>query len=133
MNAQRTNHDLLMLLVSVRFDKSRIVIAEHELSENFLTLYLEDREDFKPHLEDTLLYKLPISCFEAIISNEGFNSYEGIKQSPSGRCYNGRIIINEPLLWWEQDATLYQQQEVLHLVLQNVLASAGQGQLAEVA
>jgi hypothetical protein len=123
-SAQKTNSDLLMLLVSANFDKSRITIAEHELSENFLTLYLEDKEDFKSNLEDTLMYKLPVSQFSAIIKSEGLNSYEGTMYNEhSSFTYTARVEIKEPIKWYEQDATKYQQKETLDVVLQHILKS----------
>lgn len=133
MNQQKTNHDLLLLLINADFDKSRIVIAEHQLSVHFLTLYLEDKHDFKPNLDDTLLYKLPTSQFAAIILSEGYNSYEGTLHTQHDRPYPGRVTINEPLVWWEKDATLYQQKEVLHTALQYILATLDGQELVGVA
>lgn len=107
--AQRTTSDLLMLMLSVNFDKSRIIIAEHEISEHFLTVYLEDSNDFKNTLEECLMYKLPVSQFASIITNEKLNSYPGVKYTESGRAYDADIEINEPISWYNEDATLYEQ------------------------
>lgn len=118
---QKTNAELLKLLISVNFDKSRIVIAEYELSDNFLTLYLEDKEDIKADLSDTLMYKLPVSKFAEIIRSENLNSYEGVKFTESGRSYNAQIEMNEPIAWFEQDASEFFKRETITAVLKHIL------------
>lgn len=120
---QQTTSGLLMLLLSANFEKRRIVIAEHELSDNFLTLYLEDRQDFKENLEDTLMYKLPVSTFAEIIKSENLNSYPGVKYTESGRGYDAQIEINAPIKWYEQDANPYQQKIAREAALAHILKS----------
>jgi hypothetical protein len=120
------NHSLIKLLslfCSVNFDKTRIVIAEHELSENFLTLYLEDKEDFKADLADTVMYKLPISTFATIISNNELNSYPETLFTERGNAYEGRIEIASPTEWYENDASTYEKKYTLDMVKTHLLKS----------
>jgi hypothetical protein len=113
---QPTNISLLSLFCSVNFKADRINIAEWELSENFLTLYLEDADEPVADLSDCLLFKLPISKLAQIIEAAHLNSYEGTLFTESGRMYEGRVVIAEPIKWYEQDATHYQQKEALDVV-----------------
>jgi hypothetical protein len=118
---QETTSGLILLLASANFDKSRITIAEHELSDHFLTLYLEDKQDFKENIEDTLMYKLPVSKFASIIEVEELNSYPGVKYSHEGRPYDAQIEINKPIKWYEQDANHYQQKIAREAALEYIL------------
>jgi hypothetical protein len=120
---QETTSGLLSLLLSANFERARIVIADHELSDNFLTLYLEDKQDFKDNLEDLLMYKLPISKFAGIIASENLNSYPGVKYTECGREYDAQIEINTPIKWYEQDANIYQQKIARETALEHILKS----------
>jgi hypothetical protein len=113
---QKTNISLLSLYCSVNFDKDRVVIADHELSENFLTLYLEDKNSPATEIDESLMYKLPISKFAEIIESNDLNSYEGTLYTHHGRPYEGRVIINHPIRWFNQDASLDDQKYALDLV-----------------
>lgn len=113
---QRTNTSLLSLFCSVNFNRDRIVIAEWEMSEHFLTLYLEDKSEPVEDLADALIYKLPVSVFAGIIEANQLNSYEGTLFTERGRMYEGRVVIAEPIKWFEQDATPYQQAGALEVV-----------------
>jgi hypothetical protein len=121
---QRTNMSLLSLFCAANFDPNRIHIADHDLSDHFLTLYLEDKNNIKSTLDETLMFKLPISKFEEIILAEELNSYEGILYSEHGRPYDGRIMINEPIKWFTQDATAGEQSEALEIVKGHILKSS---------
>ncbi|MBB6131794.1 hypothetical protein [Mucilaginibacter lappiensis] len=124
LTLQKTNISLLSLFCSANFDTNRIVIADHELSENFLTLYLEDNKHQVADLGDAVMYKLPISKFAEIIAANDLNSYEGTKFTQRGCTYTDRIIINEPLKWFIQDALPAEQNVVLNLVKRAVLKSS---------
>jgi hypothetical protein len=113
---QRTNISLLSLYASVNFKADRINIAEWELSDNFLTLYLEDKQEPVADLSEALLFKLPVSRFAEIIEANNFNSYEGTLFTHSGRMYEGRIVIDTPIRWFERDADTYQQKDTLEVV-----------------
>ncbi|WP_114937527.1 hypothetical protein [Mucilaginibacter endophyticus] len=121
---QRTNMSLLSLFCAANLDPKRIQIADLDLSECFLTLYLEDAQDIKATLDETLMFKLPVSKFAEIISAEGFNSYEGTRFSESGRAYTDRIVIAESIQWFKQDATPEEQQRVLESVKAIILKSS---------
>lgn len=120
---QETNSGLLSLMLSVNFDRSRVVIADHEITDNFLRVYLEDKEDFKSGISDCLMYSMPISQFASIISSEGLNSYPGTLFTERGRSYEGRIEINEPIQWYNEDATLYEQSIARDAALSHILQS----------
>ncbi|WP_183567410.1 hypothetical protein [Mucilaginibacter sp. SP1R1] len=121
---QKTNISLLSLLCSANFDKSRIIIADYELSENFLTLYLEDKKYPASDLADALMYKLPVSKFAQIIEVNQLNSYSGTKYSTSGRAYADRIVIAEPINWFKQDTDSLEQQFALEVVKNQLLKSS---------
>jgi hypothetical protein len=120
---QRTNISLLSLFCSVNFKGDRINIAEFELSDQFLTLYLEDKQEPVEDLSECLLYKLPVSKFAEIIAANHLNTYNGTLFNESGRMYEGRVVIAEPIQWFEQDATPYQQEGALEVVKGCVLKS----------
>lgn len=121
---QKTNLSLLSLFCAANFDKGRIVIAEHELSDHFLTLYLDDNKHPVLDISDCVMYKMPISKFAEIIATNDLNSYQGTKFSVSGRPYNDRIIINEPIKWFNQDATWLEQAYALEVVKNHLLRSS---------
>ena len=118
---QSTNSGLLQLLMAANFDKKRIVIADYDLSDHFLTLYLEDKKSPVADLSDALMYKLPVSRFAEVIKSEGLNSYEGTLYNESGRTYEGRIGIAKPIKWYNQDATLFQQESARDAALTCIL------------
>jgi len=50
------------MIISVDYDYSRISIADHEISDDVLTLWLEDKHDFKNTLEECLELALPLKA-----------------------------------------------------------------------
>ena len=44
---QKLKNELWWLVIGVDYDYSRISIADHEISGDTLTLWLEDKQDFK--------------------------------------------------------------------------------------
>ncbi len=117
------NSSLLSLFCSVNFDKDRIVVAEHELTDSALIIYLEDRDDFKSTLDETVMVELPVAEFAKLIATSGINSYDGVKYSHSGRAYDARIEINEPIAWFEEDATTFERKTTIALVKDSLLKS----------
>lgn len=51
---QKTKDELWWLIIFVEYDYSRISIAEHEIAGEVLTLWLEDKHDFKNSLDECM-------------------------------------------------------------------------------
>jgi hypothetical protein len=119
--SKEVTEQILWLIISVNYDYSRIVIAEHEFNDQALTLYLEDKQDFKNTVDECLNITVPIAEFEAFIEKGNYNKYEGRKQSESGRPYNGLITVSEPFEWYCNDATQYQQRTVREALVEAIL------------
>ena len=119
---QKLKDELWWLVISVDYDYSRISIAEHELNEDMLTLWLEDKHDFKNSLSDCLQLDIPIRQFAKMIKSENLNSYEGTKMHPKKNfLYKTRIDINEPIAWYQDDASLIEQQWAREAMLKSLL------------
>lgn len=119
---QKLKDELWWLVISVDYDYSRITIADYELSSDTLTLWLEDKQDFKNSLEECLQLDISVKNFAKTIRAEGFNSYEGTKMHPKkGFVYKTRIEINEPLKWYKEDASPAEQQWARDAALKSVL------------
>lgn len=119
---QDTQDRLWWLIIEVDYDTSRIVIGEHEISDQCLTLYLEDKNDFKNHIDDCVKVEIQMDDFKKIIKDGGFNSYDGTKMHPKKKfVYKTRIQINEPLAWYNDDATIVEQGWVRDAALRELL------------
>jgi len=119
---QKLKDKLWWLVISVDYDYSRITIADHDLNEDILTLWLEDKHDFKNSLDECLQVDMPVKQFAKIIKGENMNSYEGSKMHPTKNfVYKTRIEINEPIAWYQDDATLTEQQWAREAVLKLLL------------
>ena len=93
------------------YDYSRITVADYELNEDALILWLEDKQDFKNSLDECLQVDIPLKQFGNIIKSENLNSYEGVKLHPTKNfVYKTRIEINKPISWYLEDAALIEQQ-----------------------
>ncbi|MEP6613233.1 MAG: hypothetical protein ABJA76_15140 [Mucilaginibacter sp.] len=120
--SQKLTDKLWWLIISVDYDYSRITIADHDLTEDTLTLWLEDKHDFKNTLDECLQVDIPAKQFAKIIKEENLNSYIGSKMHHSKNyVYKTRIEINTPLLWYQDDATLAEQQWARDTVLKQLL------------
>lgn len=109
--SQKLKDKLWWLIISVDYDYSRITIADHDLTEDTLTLWLEDKQDFKNTLDECLQVDIPAKQFAKIIKDENLNSYAGSKMHHSKNyVYKARIEINAPIRWYLDDATLAEQQ-----------------------
>lgn len=110
------------LIISVDYDYSRISIADHELTEEGLTLWLEDKQDFKNTLDECLKADIPLKQFAKFIKSENLNSYEGSKMhATKNYVYRSRIEINEPIAWYLDDATPAEQQWARETILKRIL------------
>ncbi len=96
--SQKLKDKLWWLIISVDYDYSRITIADHNLTDDNLTLWLEDKQDFKNTLDECLQLDVPAKQFARLIKDEGLNSYEGSKVHPvKNYVYKSRIEINAPM------------------------------------
>lgn len=120
--SQKLRDELWWLIISVDYDYSRIAIADYDLAEDALILWLEDKQDFKNTLDECLQLRLPLRHFAKIIKTEGLNSYEGTKTHPKKQyVYKARIEINEPITWYNNDASASEQLWAREAMLKAVL------------
>ena len=120
--SQKLKDKLWWLIISVDYDYSRITIADHELNEDVLILWLEDKQDFKNTLDECLQVHISLKQFGQIIKAENLNSYEGTKLHPTKSfVYKTRIEINEPINWYLDDAALIEQQWAREALLRMLL------------
>ncbi|NNU33582.1 hypothetical protein HK413_04465 [Mucilaginibacter sp. S1162] len=119
---QKLKDKLWWMIISVDYDYSRISVADHELNADTLTLWLEDKHDFKNSLEECLQLDITTKQFAKIIMAENLNSYEGEKMHPGKNfMYKTRIEINEPIRWYQEDASLTEQQWARDAVVKTIL------------
>jgi hypothetical protein len=120
--SQKLTDKLWWLIISVDYDYSRITIADHDLTEDTLTLWLEDKHDFKNTLDECLQVDIPAKQFARLIKEENLNSYEGSKMHHSKNyVYKTRIEINAPLTWYRDDASRTEQLWTRETVLKTLL------------
>ena len=119
---QKQKDRLWWLIISVDYDYSRITIADHNADDDFLTLWLEDRHDFKNSLDECLELVIPLKQFAKVIKAEELNSYEGQKMHPTKHyLYKTQIEINEPIAWYLNDAKPTEQQWAREAILKKML------------
>lgn len=120
--SQKLKSQLWWLIISVDYDYSRITIAEHDLTDELFTLWLEDKQDFKNSIDECLQVDIRVRDVARIIKTENLNSYEGTKLHPTKNfAYKTRIEINAPLQWYKDDASLLEQQWAREAVLKTLL------------
>ena len=120
--SQKLKDKLWWLVISVDYDYSRITIAEHEIDADILTIWLEDKQDFKNSLDECLKIDIPAKEFAKVIKAENLNSYEGSKMHPTKNfVYKTRIEINNPINWYRDDASITEQQWAREAVLKLLL------------
>ena len=129
--SQKLKDELWWMIISVDYDYSRITIADHEINEGILTLWLEDKQDFKNSLEECLQLDIPAKQFAKVIRAENLNSYEGTKMHPSKKfLYKARIEVNEPVRWYQEDATVIEQQWAREAVVKILLTQLVENEVA---
>ena len=97
-------------------------LADEIAANDTLTLWLEDKHDFKNSLDDCLQVDISAKQFAKIIRAENINSYEGTKIHPTKNfMYKTRIEINDPITWYLDDASLIEQQWAREAVLKLLL------------
>lgn len=118
----KLKNQLWWLIISVDFDYSRIAIADHEINGDILTLWLEDKQDFKNSLDECLQADIQLKQFAKLIKTEGLNSYDSIAVHPSKNfSYACRVSINEPIRWYQQDASPTEQTWAREAMLKAIL------------
>jgi hypothetical protein len=130
--SQKLKDKLWWLVISVDYDYSRITIAEHEIDGDILTIWLEDKQDFKNSLDECLKIDISGKQFAKVIKTENLNSYEGSKMHPTKNfVYKTRIEINDPINWYRDDASITEQQwareAVLRLLLTQLVENEAHG------
>jgi hypothetical protein len=119
---QQTRNELWWLIISVDYNYSRIAIADHELNGQTLTLWLEDKQDYKNTLDECLQLHIPVKQFAKVIKTQGLNNYEGNRMHPKKKfVYTTRIQINEPMQWYLCDATPTEQHWAREALLRSIL------------
>ena len=119
---QKLKNQLWWLIIAVDYDYSRIAIADHELNDETLTLWLEDKQDFKNSLDECLQLDIKATEFARLIKAENLNSYEGNKMHPTKNfVYKARIEISAPLKWYQDDAAIIEQQWAREAMLKAIL------------
>ncbi|MDB4926792.1 hypothetical protein [Mucilaginibacter sp.] len=130
---QKLKDKLWWMIISVDYDYSRITVADHELNEDVLTLWLEDKHDFKNSLEECLQVDITTKQFARIVRAENMNSYEGTKLHPKKNfIYKARIEINEPIKWYKEDASLIEQQWAREAVVKLLLTELVENEVADI-
>jgi hypothetical protein len=120
--SQKLKDQLWWLIITVDYDYSRISVADHEINGDILTLWLEDKQDFKNSLDECLQVDLTLKQFAKNIKAENLNSYEGSRMHPKKNfVYKARIEINEPIKWYQEDASLTEQQWAREAMLKTLL------------
>jgi hypothetical protein len=130
--SQKLKDQLWWLVISVDYDYSRITIADHDLNDDTLILWLEDKQDFKNSLDECLQLNVSAKQFAKLIKAENFNSYEGSKMHPTKNfVYKTRVEVNEPIAWYLDDATVIEQQwareAILKLLLTQLVETEARG------
>lgn len=121
------------MIISVDYNYSRISVADHELNEDILTLWLEDKHDFKNSLEECLQVDIAIKQFAKVIKAENLNSYEGTKMHPKKNfVYKTRIEINEPIRWYQEDASFTEQKWAREAVVKLLLTQLVETEVADI-
>lgn len=120
--SQKLKSQLWWLIISVDYDYSRITIADHDLTDEVLTLWLEDKQDFKNSIDECLQVDIRVRDMARIIKTENLNSYEGTRLHPTKNfAYKTRIEINAPVQWYRDDASIPEQQWTREAILKALL------------
>jgi len=118
----KLKNELWWLIISVDFDYSRIAIADHEINGEILTLWLEDKLDFKNSLDECLQADIHLKQFAKLIQAEELNTYEGTRVHPvKNFAYKSRVSVNEAIAWYQHDATATEQAWAREAMLKAIL------------
>lgn len=130
----KLKQQLWWLIISVDFDYSRIAIADHEINGDVITFWLEDKQDFKNSLDECLQADIHLKQFARLIKAEGLNSYDGTNLHPGKKyAYKNRVTINEPIRWYQEDASPTEQLWAREAMLKNILTQLVETEIYAVA
>ena len=119
---QKLKNELWWLVVSVDFNYSRITIADHEISDDALIIWLEDKHDFKNSLDECLQLQIGLKQFAKVINFEKLNSYETMQMHPRKKfLYKTNKLISEAVSWYNNDATPVEQTWAREALLKKLL------------
>jgi hypothetical protein len=119
---QKLKDALWWLVISVDYDYSRISVADYEINGDTLTLWLEDKQDFKNSLDECLQLDISLKNFAKMIIADQLNSYEGTQMHPQKSfVYKTRIEVDEPIKWYKNDASEVEQQWAREAAVKSVL------------
>lgn len=118
---KEVSENLSFLILSVDYDYRKIIIADNDFTNGEITLWLEDENNLKNTIDECLCIIIPPNEFASFIDKGNFNKYEGHYQRKLGSIFNGLIVINEPLQWYEVDATSFQQKCVREALLETLI------------
>lgn len=124
--SQKVKDKIWWLVISADYDYDRLTIAEHELNNETLTLWIEDKMDFKNSLDECLRLDFSHSQFARVIASENLNSYEGV----NAKGHKVRIQIAEPIEWYLEDAAHIEQQWAREAILKKVLMKLVEGEIS---
>lgn len=111
--SKTTIDELWWLIISIDYDYSRITIADFEMDDQHLTLWLEDKEDFKNTLNECLEIKITLKQFARVIKADKNSSYESAKMSP--------------MKWYRDEATETEQQWAREEMLKALMTELVEG------
>jgi hypothetical protein len=119
---QKLRNELWWLIISVDYTYSRIAIADHEINGQTLTLWLEDKQDFKNTLDECIKLNIPLKQFTKFIKSGNMHCYEGTRMHTKKKfLYTAQIPINQPLQWYLKDATTTEQFWTRDALLKHIL------------
>lgn len=101
-------------------------ILENDFDGEELTLWLDDKTSPADHNDDCVIITISAEHFTKVIADDELNSYEENLYDEKGCLYHTRkVIINEPIKWYTEDAAkiekLYAREAALKSVLTNLI------------
>lgn len=99
-----------------------------------MTFWLEDKQDFKNSLDECLQADIHLKQFTRLIKTEGLNSYEGTRMHRDKKfAYKSRVTINEPIRWYQEDASPTEQLWAREAMLKAILTQLVETEIYAVA
>lgn len=121
-------NQLWSLILLADFDFSRVKIAEHELNDEHLTLWLVDKLDREE--TECVILEIPAKDFAISITENKLNTYEGSICTPKGRVVSADIMIDSAIAWYNNDASAYEQNYARETMLREIILSLKSGEVA---
>lgn len=109
------------LILLADFDFSRIVIADYDLDGDHLTLWIEDRFNPMPAIDECVRLDIPVADFAKCIEVSALNTHIILQK---------HIKIDEPMNWYHNDANLSEQKEAREEMLAEIINALKSGEVA---